>query len=525
MYGLYLLDQILRRSNREINQFAGMPAVTGDWQVDVPENRLLHAQRNYDVEELAARVAHNTHLFNVQQQQVYDAAMDTINHNRGQLLFIQSAGGCGKTFVCNTIAAAVRAQGKIALCVASSGIAALLLEGGRTAHSTFRIPICLDEASTCSIRRGSETHQVLEQTAVIIWDEVPMQHKHAVDAVDRTLRDLLRKPTLPFAGITVIFGGDFRQTLPVIPRGTRQQIISASLRRSSLWPHIKVHRLEQNMRLEQTAENVAHADWLLEIGGGRTVDDREQITIPEQMICADNSIDNIINFTYPDIEVGGHDDQYYLDRTLLSCTNDDVDNNNAMILARFPGVEKVLLSADTVESEEADFQPYPTEYLNSLKAGGLPLAKLALKVGCPVMLLRNLDPLIGLCNGTRLIVMEIGERVLKCRIISGDRKFAGNIVFIPRISLTPSAENLLIPLRRHQFPVRLAFCMTINKSQGQSVKRVGLDLRSPVFSHGQLYVALSRCTSANRIKVLLNEQNVDRKTANIVYREILSGIA
>ena len=279
------------------------------------------------------------------------------------------------------------------------------------------------------------------------------------------------------------------------------------------------------MRLEQTAENVAHADWLLEIGGGRTVDDREQITIPEQMICADNSIDNIINFTYPDIEVGGHDDQYYLDRTLLSCTNDDVDNNNAMILARFPGVEKVLLSADSVESEEADFQPYPIEYLNSLKAGGLPLAKLALKVGCPVMLLRNLDPSIGLCNGTRLIVMEIGERVLKCRIISGDRKFAGNIVFIPRISLTPSAENLPIPLRRHQFPVRLAFCMTINKSQGQSVKGVGLDLRSPVFSHGQLYVALSRCTSANRMKVLLNEQNVDRRTANIVYREILSGIA
>jgi hypothetical protein len=191
MYGLYLLDQILRRSNREIGQFAGMPAVTGNWQVDVPENRLLQAQRDYDVDDLAARVTHNVQLFNVQQQQVYDAAMDSINHSRGQLLFIQSAGGCGKTFVCNTIAAAVRAQGKIALCVASSGIAALLLEGGRTAHSTFRIPIQLDEASTCSIARGSETHQVLEQTAVIIWDEVPMQHKHAIDAVDRTLRDLL----------------------------------------------------------------------------------------------------------------------------------------------------------------------------------------------------------------------------------------------------------------------------------------------------------------------------------------------
>ena len=72
---------------------------------------------------------------------------------------------------------------------------------------------------------------------------------------------------------------------------------------------------------------------------------------------------------------------------------------------------------DSVDSEEEDFQPYPIGYLNSLKAGGLPLARLALKVGCPVMLLRNLDPFIGLCNGTWLVVTEIGERVLKCRII------------------------------------------------------------------------------------------------------------
>jgi ATP-dependent DNA helicase PIF1 len=113
---------------------------------------------------------------------------------------------------------------------------------------------------------------------------------------------------------------------------------------------------------------------------------------------------------------------------------------------------------------------------------------------------------------------------LKCRIISGDAKFAGNIVLIPRITLEPSAENLPLPLRHHQFPVRLAFSMTINKSQGQSVSWVGLDLRIPVFSHGQLYVALSCCTSGRQIKVLLNENNVDGRTANIVYKEVLNGV-
>jgi hypothetical protein len=114
--------------------------------------------------------------------------------------------------------------------------------------------------------------------------------------------------------------------------------------------------------------------------------------------------------------------------------------------------------------------------------------------------------------------------VLRCRIISGDTKFAGNVVMIPRVTLEPSEGTMPLPLRRHQFPVRLAFAMTINKSQGQSVSWVGLDLQTPVFAHGQLYVALSRCTSGQRISVLLNENNVDRRTANIVYKEVLAGI-
>ena len=82
----------------------------------------------------------------------------------------------------------------------------------------------------------------------------------------------------------------------------------------------------------------------------------------------------------------------------------------------------------------------------------------------------------------------MGTRVLKCRIMSVDGKFGGNVVFIPRITLSSNAEDMPIPLQRRQFPVQLAFAMTVNKSQGQSLKHVGLDLRTPVFSHGQLYV-------------------------------------
>ena len=215
-----------------------------------------------------------------------------------------------------------------------------------------------------------------------------------------------------------------------------------------------------------------------------------------------------------------------MDRSILACKNDIVTCLYSELLEKFPGEKEILLSANSVQFDDPEMnehQPYALEYLNSLVSSSLLLAHLGLKVGCPVMFLRNLDPLKGLCNGTRLRVSQIGRKVLKCRIISGDAKFAGNVVFILRITLAPSAEDLPLPLRRSQFPVRLAFAMTVNKSQGQSLKHVGLDLWSPVFSHGQLYVGLSRCTSGSRLKVLLKEDDEGR-TPNIVYKEVLTGL-
>src|ERR1700749_2551063 len=129
----------------------------------------------------------NLQTFNPEQRAVYDTVMESYDQNLGKSLFIHSAGGGGKTHVCNTIAAAVRssqhADHKVALCVASSGIASLLLQGGRTAHSRFKIPIPIHEGSICNIPKGSPLHDVLKQTGIIIWDEVPMQHKHAIEAL------------------------------------------------------------------------------------------------------------------------------------------------------------------------------------------------------------------------------------------------------------------------------------------------------------------------------------------------------
>ncbi|KNZ76826.1 hypothetical protein J132_07012 [Termitomyces sp. J132] len=173
------------------------------------------------------------------------------------------------------------------------------------------------------------------------------------------------------------------------------------------------------------------------------------------MICDDSSIKGLISSTYPHIN-HHQDDQYYLDQTILSGKNSDIEDINSEVLQKYRGEERVMQSADSVMSNDGnvnDLTLYPMEYFNSLKASNLPLAKLALKIGVPVMLLRNLDTTKGLCNGTRMIVTHISTRVLRCRIISGDAKFAGSIVLIPRINMDVSEEDLPIPLCRRQFPV------------------------------------------------------------------------
>jgi ATP-dependent DNA helicase PIF1 len=275
--------------------------------------------------------------------------------------------------------------------------------------------------------------------------------------------------------------------------------------------------------------NTAFAQRLLAVG--ESTGANNMIDWPSKHVVEGNTLQDLARYVYDGLHAGLYPTSYFNERAILAARNDVVGNLNAQLLQQMPGQAVEKLSADSVV-DAADASRFPIEVLNQLSEPGLPPHKLMLKDGYPVMLLRNLDPKRGLCNGTRLQVKSTSRHVVFCTYLdrdrAGPRAPADGVVLLSRICCRSSEDGSFVEFDRKQFPIRVCFAMTINKSQGQSLGMVGVYLNPEVFAHGQRYVSFSRTTDEDKLWLADDGAGEDAdgrglvhgRVKNIVYDEV-----
>ena len=368
-----------------------------------------------------------------------------------------------------------------------------------------------------------------------------MATRKMINCIDRSLKEILDE-TKPFGGVTVVFSGDWRQCLPVVPRASKAEILRETIKETEVWQHVETFQLTQNMRLksgvnEEDAKKIAKfADYLLKVGEGREETfpeiGQDMIKIPDEIKSKAETLDQFCDEIFPDmINVVGQglqsDDptnvwsEWLMERAIIVPTNNEANDINNICINKFPGEkEKVYKSFDKVNNCKEEHN-YPTEFLNSIQVSSIPPHEIKLKIGSPFMLIRRLDPVNGHINGTRYIVKALTDRIIHGEI-AHPLKFKGNEIFIPRILFHPKDKTITFEFERKQFPIRSCFALTSNKCQGQSYKRVGIYMKKEFFSHGQLYVAMSRVRHPDCLSIFKDKSSNQDYMKNVVFKEILS---
>ena len=535
------LKQLLFFDNKELadihlpepteEELAAVVAITGGRSVVVRD------ELDFNSEEVRSRAASKKSQFTVEQLAIFNTVLEAVKSQTPKAVFIQAVGGGGKTFLLNGLLDEVRGLetgGCVALATATTGKAARHLHKGRTFHSRFKAPINLSDDCRLRVPAQTELAKLIRMARLIVVDEATMLDNRLLQALDECLKDLMDTEVV-FGGKVVVLSGDFRQTLPVVKGASRAGIVARCLNQHALWSYIEVVKLTQNMRVMASGDPrlVAWDQWLSRVGDGL---DGDNISLDEERCfrirentnkeprAEAESLEKVIDAVFPNLNTNLGDSSWLEGRAILTPLNKDVDHINDTMVKRTPGLEVVLRSADSVDDSQ-DARSFSVEYCNSLNPTALPKHRITVKPGTPVMLLRNLDPSSGLCNGTRMTFKKMSPngQVMLCDV--KDETTGATFTYaVPRIALKPQEREYSFEWSRRQYPVRVAYATTINKAQGDTLKMAGIWLNLPVFGHGQLYVALSRVGAPEKCVLAIKPSKPTEPhtvTRNVVFQEVL----
>jgi len=437
-------------------------------------------------------------------------------------VFVEGRAGTGKSFLAKYLDALVTVAGEEVANVATTGIAALGMPSGATAHSVFGIPLDVDADLTSSISFRSQAAARIARARVIQWDEFPNAKRSAWECVLRLLEALQHH--LPDLYVPKLFVGygDFRQIPPVVPRATRQGIVEASIRSSPSWQLFRCFRLTKVWR---QASDQGFAQWLDQLGDGSlrsaALPSGEKGYVALKSLQLVTTEDAMISHCFPSLCETAECAQ----SKILAMRNSMVDAYNARILLRltstyrWPSFHKS--SADTIDMDgENLIEAYVTpEFLNLQEHPGVPPHTLQLVEGALYELVRNFSPKDRLMNHTPVILKRVKAHHVLIQTLAG-QEFP-----LPRISFRFPIASGTTTMCRRQYPLRPAYASTVHGVQGSTLLRGGVDLRTMPFTHGQLYVSLSRLPSRGSIRVLPDACYTEHATTalakNIVWPELL----